>query len=283
MRQAATAFFVLTLVVAGGAGADPKALDKVTQENFEKVKVGLTEDQVKELLGAPTRTAPFAGSLIYTWQDSMTVVTVHFKNGKVTLKQGQGFKKPATETPNKTDTPPKGTDTPPQKTDTPPGSGKEFTPKNGIYTAIMPAGERTSQRTQVLAIRKHKVPVEQSLSISGSTTFLAASIGIPATVMRDIPAEERFDIFRDAIAKHVKGKVTEEKDIMQDPVVGKEYQIEMPNGAARMQIFTIAGWVVYGIVEGKAKEDVTSKQSDEFFSGLKLTDKAKETFKKVKR
>ena len=284
--------FVLALAATTWAGADPAVLsDKVTQENFNKVQVGMTEDQVKELLGAPTRTKPFAGALIYTWQDTMTVVSIHFKNGKVTLRQGVGFKKPGTEPPpsktdtppKKTDTPPKGTDTPPKGTDTPPGEGKEFTPKNGIFTAVMPAGNKTSQRTQVLVIRKHKVPIEQSMSISNGTIFVGASIGIPAVVMRDIPAGERFDILRDALVKHIKGKVTEEKDIMQDPVVGKEYQIELLNGAARMQVFTIAGWVVYGIVEGKTMEDVTSKKADAFFSSLKLTDKAKETFRNVKR
>jgi hypothetical protein len=159
---------------------------------------------------------------------------------------------------------------------------KEFAPKNGMFTIMLPAGEKAGDRTRVLTIGKHKVPIEASQSVKDGTTFTGASIGIPAVVMRDIPADKRFEVLRDALAKALNGKVTDEKDIKQDTVPGKEYQFELPKGVARLQLYTIAGFVVYGVVEG-SKEQVRSKEADAFLGSLKLTAKAKEVFGKVKR
>jgi hypothetical protein len=165
-----------------------------------------------------------------------------------------------------------------------PQDAGEFAPKNGMFTIAIPAGEKSGERTRVLTIGRHRVPVEASKSVSkDGTSFLGASIGIPAVAMREIPADKRFDILSDALVKVLKGKVTDEKDVTQDPVAGKEYQIELPKGTARMQLSTIAGFVVYAIVEGKTKEQVSSKEADDFFTTLELTDKAKEVFRQVKR
>ncbi len=162
--------------------------------------------------------------------------------------------------------------------------GTEFTPKNGMYTITLPAGEKAAERTRVLNIRGRAIPVESSQTVAkDGTSFLGASIGIPAVVMREIPADKRFDVLRDALVKVLKGKIADEKDVTQDPVPGKEYQIDLPGGAARMQVYTVAGWVIYAIVEGKTKEQVNSKEADDFYASLKLTDKAKEVFRQVKR
>src|SRR5262249_20723125 len=93
--------------------------------------------------------------------------------------------------------------------------------------------------------------------------------------------DHRFDILRDAIVKQINGKVIEEKDIQQDPIPGKEYLIELPGGAGRLQIYTIAGWVVFATVEGKTKEQVTSQLADAFYGSLKFTDKAKSIYLEV--
>ncbi len=162
--------------------------------------------------------------------------------------------------------------------------GKEFAPKNQMYTIIMPDGVKSSQQTKILTIGKHRCPIELSQTVlKDGTTFVGGSIGIPAVVIRTIPADQRFDVLRDALVKSLKGKVTQEKDIKYDPVPGKEYQIDLPKGAARMQIYTVAGWVVYAVVEGKTKEQVNSAQANGFYNSLKLTDKAKEVFNQVKR
>lgn len=165
-----------------------------------------------------------------------------------------------------------------------PQDAKEFAPKNGMYTVTVPAGEKSGERTQVYTFGKSKVPLEGKYSTTkDGTTFLGASLGIPAVAMRDIPADKRFDVISEALVKGLGGKVKEEKDVKQDPVPGKEYLVELPKGYARFQLYTVAGWVVYALVEGKAKEDVTSKAADAFFESLKLTDKAKDVFREVKR
>jgi hypothetical protein len=161
--------------------------------------------------------------------------------------------------------------------------GEVFAPKNGMYTITIPPGEK-AQQTRVLTFDKHKVPVEAMRSVQkDGTTYTGGSIGIPAVVMRNIPADKRFDILRDAIVKEMKGKVLEEKDVLIDPVPGKEYLIQLPKGVTRLRIFTVAGWVVTAEVEGKTKDDVNAKQADEFFATLQFTDQAKDVYRRVKR
>jgi hypothetical protein len=160
---------------------------------------------------------------------------------------------------------------------------KEFAPRNGIFTAQMPAGDKTSNRSKIYTVEQHRLPMEGSATESGDTTYLAASLGIPAVLMREIPADTRFDFCRDVLVKPLQGKVTDTKDVKQDAVVGKEYLIELPKGAARLRVYTVAGWIVTAMVEGKDKEAVQTKAADAFLDGVKLTDKAQETFRRIKR
>ncbi len=159
---------------------------------------------------------------------------------------------------------------------------KEFAPKNEMFTIKIPAGEKSAEKTKVLAIKKHKVPIESSASVKDGVTFTGGSIGIPAVVMRDIPADSRFDIFRDAFAKGLKGKVVETKDVTRDGVPGKEFHFEVSKGVVRMQLYTVTGFVIFSTVEG-SKDQVASKDADAFFGSLKMTEKAKKLFSEVKR
>jgi hypothetical protein len=80
---------VLVLVFAlGGSG-------KVTQENYAKLKPGMTESEVVAILGRPTETLDgvtlgFGGSSGKTmvWKDGLNSITVIFANGKVTGIRG---------------------------------------------------------------------------------------------------------------------------------------------------------------------------------------------------
>ncbi|HKI31456.1 MAG TPA: hypothetical protein VKA46_06285 [Gemmataceae bacterium] len=160
--------------------------------------------------------------------------------------------------------------------DSPSPEGKEFAPKNQMFTAKMPGSDKTTEATKILTIGKHKVPIESARSSSkDGPTFTAASMGIPAVVIREIPEEKRYEVVRDAIVKQLTGKVSDEKAIKQDSVPGKEYLIEGEKHVARMQLYIVRGWVMYAIVEGATKEKVTSKEADAFFEGFKMTDKAK--------
>jgi hypothetical protein len=159
---------------------------------------------------------------------------------------------------------------------------KEIAPKNGMYTIKLPAGDQSEDRPKYFMIGKHLAPIETARSVKDKTTYAGSSIGIPAVAMREIQADKRFDIIRDAFAEGIKGKVTEEKDVEKDGIPGREFMLTLPKSTARCQIFTIAGWVVAVVVEGR-KENVNSKDADAFFESLKMTDMAKEVFEEVKR
>ena len=166
--------------------------------------------------------------------------------------------------------------------DVPPVAWREYTPKNAMFTMSLPPSNKNSNRTRILTLGKHRVPVEESYSFKDGVAYSAGSIGIPALVMRDIPADRRFDVLRDMFARNIKGTVTEENDIMLDSVPGKDYLYNTPQGEVRIQIVTVAGWVVCPIVEGNLQQ-VRSAEADAFFATLRLSNEAKEVFRQVKR
>jgi hypothetical protein len=154
--------------------------------------------------------------------------------------------------------------------------GKEYTPQNKRFTITMPPGDKSGQRTQIITVKKSKVPIEAAFSaVTDGPTYSAASIGIPAKVMATIPADQRFDTIRDALLKQIQGKVVEEKDLMQGKLAGKDYQIEgKVNG--RLQVYMQGGFVFYAFVEAKTKDEVKSKTADAFFKSFKMTPEAAE-------
>jgi hypothetical protein len=66
------------------------ACSRVTQDNFNKVQDGMTEQEVSAILGSPTESS--SGSLLgisgtsSTWTGGDAVITIQFVNGKVALK-----------------------------------------------------------------------------------------------------------------------------------------------------------------------------------------------------
>jgi hypothetical protein len=71
------------------------ACSKITQENFSKVRDGMTEQEVGALLGPPTTSSSVQivglSGTSSRWDGSDAVITVSFVNGKVALKS---FDKP---------------------------------------------------------------------------------------------------------------------------------------------------------------------------------------------
>jgi len=158
--------------------------------------------------------------------------------------------------------------------ETSPKKGKEFTPVNKRFTVTMPDGEKTTKRTRIFTIRRYKLPMEMAQTTrKDGTIFTAASFGVPALIMRQIPADERQGFFRDALVKQLRGKVVKDKDIKLGKWSGKEYSIERPGGVARMQLYIVYGFVLHAIVEGKTKEQVNSKEANAFFTSFKLSQK----------
>lgn len=166
----------------------------------------------------------------------------------------------------------------------PPEKAKVFTPRNGMYTAQMPAGDRVRTLLKIYDVGRHKVPLEGSEVEVGGVTYSAASLGIPAVVIREIPADERCDVICDAMFINSRqGKLLGKAVIQQQPAEGREFLVQLPDSVARLQVYTIAGWVVMGIVEGKDVDAVESPQADAFLEGVALTDQAKKLYREVTR
>ena len=83
-RIAAALLCALALSCAGA---------KLTQENFEQVKDGMTTEQVKDLLGEPskidTASLPIVGTVtVYHYTTESSEATVMFHEDKVQMKAG---------------------------------------------------------------------------------------------------------------------------------------------------------------------------------------------------
>ena len=63
---------------------------KVSQENFDRIKAGMSLEEVKGILGDPTESSgvglgPLSGTSA-TWKDKDRKISIQFVNGKVTVK-----------------------------------------------------------------------------------------------------------------------------------------------------------------------------------------------------
>jgi hypothetical protein len=74
--------FLLVLLLA--------ACSKVTQESYQKIEEGMTEEQVIALLGKPTESNSVSvlgvSGTVSRWVAGDAVITVRFVNGKVGIK-----------------------------------------------------------------------------------------------------------------------------------------------------------------------------------------------------
>ena len=72
------------------------ACSKVTQENFAKIEEGMTEEQVRAILGTPDESNSVnvlgVSGTASRWRSGDAVITVRFVNGKAALKS---FDKPS--------------------------------------------------------------------------------------------------------------------------------------------------------------------------------------------
>jgi outer membrane protein assembly factor BamE (lipoprotein component of BamABCDE complex) len=80
--QSIVAMLLLCLAACGS---------RLTQENFEKVREGMSQQEVRQILGEP---ADASGASLLglssgeaVWKDDKTTITVHFLNDKVISKQ----------------------------------------------------------------------------------------------------------------------------------------------------------------------------------------------------
>ncbi|MCQ4346382.1 outer membrane protein assembly factor BamE [Pseudomonas stutzeri] len=69
------------------------ACNKVNQENFARLKTGMSKAEVEQLLGAPSECAGALGFTSCTWgEEQGPLISVQFANDKVLLFSGKGLK-----------------------------------------------------------------------------------------------------------------------------------------------------------------------------------------------
>ena len=157
----------------------------------------------------------------------------------------------------------------------PPEGWKQFGPKDKSFSVWMPDSGNRTEREQTLTWLKNRVKRDLvQVEADGGPTYAASVLIIPSTALRKIPMQQRTQIVLDTFLKEVKGKVADEKDIKQGRVPGKEYQIALPKGAARLRVFAVGGRVYRASVIG-SKEQVESKDAETFLNSYKLSEQAK--------
>ncbi len=76
------------LLVAGPAGC---ARSKINKDNFDKIKLSMTQEEVQGLLGPPTEASgleiPVFSGTTAKWVQGDTTITIQFVNGKVVAKE----------------------------------------------------------------------------------------------------------------------------------------------------------------------------------------------------
>lgn len=68
------------------------ACSKVNQENYAKLKAGMTKTEVEALLGAPEECAGAIGLTSCTWGDEKASISVQYAGDKVLMFSGNGLK-----------------------------------------------------------------------------------------------------------------------------------------------------------------------------------------------
>ncbi len=78
---------LVALVIAGLAGCAPK----ISKENFDQIKLGMTQEEVQGILGPPSEASgleiPVFSGTMSKWAQRDTIITVQFVNGKVVAKE----------------------------------------------------------------------------------------------------------------------------------------------------------------------------------------------------
>lgn len=68
------------------------ACSKVSQENYAKLKAGMTKTEVEQLLGAPKECSGALGMTSCLWGDEKSSISVQYTGEKVLIFSGKGLK-----------------------------------------------------------------------------------------------------------------------------------------------------------------------------------------------
>ena len=68
------------------------ACSKINQENYARLKAGMSKAEVEQLLGTPTECSGALGMTSCTWGNEKSFISVQYATGKVLMYSGQGLK-----------------------------------------------------------------------------------------------------------------------------------------------------------------------------------------------
>ena len=84
-------FCLVLLAALLGAGLTGCAASKVNKDNFDKIRIGMTQEEVQGLLGPPTEATgleiPVFSGTTAKWVQGDATITIQFVNGKVVAKE----------------------------------------------------------------------------------------------------------------------------------------------------------------------------------------------------
>jgi hypothetical protein len=78
-------FVLLAFVLLAACG-------KVNQENYSKLKAGMSKAEVESILGSPRECEGAVGLTSCVWGDEKSVISVQFAGEKVMMYSGEGLK-----------------------------------------------------------------------------------------------------------------------------------------------------------------------------------------------
>ncbi|WP_028693509.1 outer membrane protein assembly factor BamE domain-containing protein [Pseudomonas cremoricolorata] len=67
------------------------ACSKINQENYSRLKSGMSKAEVEQLLGTPTECSGALGMTSCTWGDQQSFISVQYAADKVLMYSGQGL------------------------------------------------------------------------------------------------------------------------------------------------------------------------------------------------
>ncbi|MCY1533351.1 hypothetical protein D9M68_686730 [compost metagenome] len=68
------------------------ACSKINQENYSKLKAGMSKSEVESLLGGPAECSGALGMSSCTWGDQKSFISVQYAGDKVLMFSGKGLK-----------------------------------------------------------------------------------------------------------------------------------------------------------------------------------------------
>ena len=163
---------------------------------------------------------------------------------------------------------------PKDKTDAPkpPAGWKEHSPRDGTYAVWIPEkASKQSERERNASIKGAKFRINMlTIQVNGGPSYVVEEVLLSPNLAKQFQPSELEEMFRDATAGEVGGKVTDTSDVKAGTVDGKEYRIEGTKSVARARIFTTPTRVLLLRVMG-TKAQVDGDGAKTFLESGKLT------------